>query len=462
MSRGRRGGRWFIATLALVAWAGTGTASAGFSTGLLGANYASADGTARTQELDWTVEAKAKVARIDVLWSAIAQARPQQPANPNDPAYDFAGLDAGVRDASARGLDVVLTVYRAPDFALGPRLPEDHFLGVWRPDPAEFAAFGRALATRYSGSYAGLPRVRFFEAWNEPNLSGFLSPQYEQTRSVATDHYRRMLNAFGDAVHGVQAGNRIIAGATAPYGDDPGGSRTRPLIFLRELLCLKQKRGELRRDQMCKGRAKFDILSHHPINLSGGPRLSAINPDDASTPDFKQVKNTLRAAERLNTINGRHPVWATEIWWETDPPQPNGVSLKRQARWTAESLYLLWKQGAKVVVNYVVRDHPPDNVEGTIDSGLVKANGIKKPSFAAFRFPFVVDRKQDGGLRAWGKAPIGGRVEIQRQAGQGWVTVSSANASANTVFTKALGGPGTHFRAKVGGETSMAWRAPKG
>jgi hypothetical protein len=445
------------ATCALVACAAP--ASASFSTGLLGSKYSSTDGPARTAEFDWTIEAKAEIARIDVSWRSVAKATPQTPTDPDDPAYDFVGLDAGVRDAAARGLDVVLTVYRAPDFALGPNSHDGLFDGVWRPDVDQFAAFGRALATRYSGSYAGLPRVRLFEVWNEPNLSAFLAPQYEKRRAVAPGHYRRMLNAFGGAVRAVNGGNQVIAGALAPYGDQPGGSRTRPLSFLRDLLCLKKKGGELRRDK-CGQEAEFDILSHHPINLSGGPRRSAIDPDDASTPDLKHVKGTLRAAERLNTVAGRHPVWATEIWWETDPPQPNGVSLKRQAKWTAESLYVLWKQGANVVINYIVRDQPPDNVGQTIDSGLVKANGKKKPSFSAFRFPFVVDRKRNRSLLAWGKAPLGGRVKIQRQAGKEWRTVASTRAGENKVFTKKLRGPRVRYRAKVGGEESMAWKPP--
>src|SRR3712207_8107630 len=53
---------------------------------------------------------------------------------------------------------------------------------------------------------------------------------------------RRMLNSFYEGVHAVHADNRVIAPALAPYGDPPGGSRMRPLVFLRELFCLKGRR----------------------------------------------------------------------------------------------------------------------------------------------------------------------------------------------------------------------------
>ena len=64
----------------------------------------------------------------------------------------------------------MFTVYRAPSFAEGPDPPGDAPAGSWRVDPQAFGDFGRALASRYSGAFQGLPQVRFFEAWNEPNL----------------------------------------------------------------------------------------------------------------------------------------------------------------------------------------------------------------------------------------------------------------------------------------------------
>ena len=52
--------------------------------------------------------------------------------------------------------------------------------GTGEPGPgAVRACSATAVARRYSGSFAGLPRVRMFEAWNEPNASFFLSPAFE-------------------------------------------------------------------------------------------------------------------------------------------------------------------------------------------------------------------------------------------------------------------------------------------
>ena len=79
-----------------------------------------------------------------------------------------------MRAAVARGLEPLLTSEQAPLWAErgtdGPRSTRD-------PDPAAVRRLRQAIARRYSGTVAGLPRVRLFEAWNEPNASFFLSPR---------------------------------------------------------------------------------------------------------------------------------------------------------------------------------------------------------------------------------------------------------------------------------------------
>ena len=151
------------------------------------------------------------------------------------------------------------------------------------------------------------------------------------------------------------------------------------------------------------------MVGHNPINLSGGPRRSAINPDDVSTPDLGAVVETLRAAERANTVKpgGRHPLWATEFWWNSDPPHPGAISPAKQGRWIEEALYLFWKAGARRRVALQIADsknflrgsrHRPVHRRRDSETGAT-----------AFRFPFVTERRADGRLLAWGRAPGGGQ-----------------------------------------------------
>jgi hypothetical protein len=433
---------------------------AAFTTGL-GLSGSASD---RDAWLQRARAAQSKIIRIGVPWSLIATARPANPADPADPAYNFTLLDDQISDTVAAGLRPLLTVVPAPAFAEGPGRPGSVAAGTWKPDPGAYGSFALALARRYSGSFAGLPRVRYFQAWNEPNLGQFLSPQYAGRKPVGAQHYRRMLNAFYEGVKSASRGNLVITGGTGPYGDRPGGARTRPLAFWREVLCLKKRKRNRLAGAKCNPKPRFDVLSHHAINTSGAPRRSAHHPDDVSTADLAALRRVLRTAERKHKIAGgrrRHQIWITEIWWESNPPDTfRGLPLQKHARYLEETLYLLWKGGAKVVVNLHTGDPPydPDRPLATADAGLYFADGRPKPALQAYRFPFVTERRSKGTLRAWGKAPVGGRVSVEARRKGGWRKVAGRRVGANRVFTVPVRLRGkAKLRARVGGETSLVW-----
>ncbi|MGZ5375753.1 MAG: hypothetical protein ACXWEF_04795 [Solirubrobacterales bacterium] len=449
---------------ALVAQA---SAARGLTTGFADPIYASGDAATRDLWLNRTAEAGAGIVRLSVNWSATAPTRPADPTNPADPAYDFSRLDRAVSAANQRGLETVLTAFAAPTWAEGPNRPIDAPPGSWKPNAAEFGLFARALATRYGGAFPDptlggtLPRVRFYQAWNEPNLDQYITPQYEGGQSVGPVIFRSLLNGFYDAVKAVHPDNVVISGGTAPYGEQPGGNRTRPLSFIRSLFCLKGRKKL--RPTACDALPKLDALAHHPINTSGGPNTSAIHPDDVSTPDLGEVKRILRAAERKRRVlpRGRRPLWVTEFWWNTNPPNPyRGVAPARQALWIEEALYLFWKQGAAVAINLQIRDseYQTSDPLSTNQSGLYFVDGQAKPSATAFRFPFVTERLSPRRLLAWGKAPQGGVLQIQRQAGGTWRTVKSLRVAAGGIFQTRLKLRGkASFRAVIGTESSLVW-----
>ena len=355
--------------------------AAKFQTGFADTLFSSPDPLTRATWLDRARSARSGVVRIDVSWNAVAPA--VEPPDPTDPAaYDWGALPAAAADAKARGLKVLLTVSNAPEWAEAPGRPFGAPSGTWKPDPEKFGQFARALAARFSSS------VRRYQAWNEPNLYTFLNPQYEGKNLVAATNYRRMLNAFYDGINAVQPSAFVVTAGTAPYGGPPGGNRTRPLAFLRKFLCLRG-RGKLKPVRCGGDKPKFDALAHHPINTSGGPTRSAFHPDDASTPDVHNVVRTLRKAERTNRVRGRHQVWLTEFWWETKPPdQCTGIPLRRHKRWIMQALRSFKRQGARVAINFQIRDTPYDPAacgRATFQSGAFFADGSRKPAFRAFR-----------------------------------------------------------------------------
>jgi hypothetical protein len=237
----------------------------------------------------------------------------------------------------------------------------------------------------------------------------------------------------------------------------------RPLVFLRELFCLKGRRHPTSKKQCSKSEIpRLDILSHHPINLFGAPPDHADHPDDATSGDLDRVKRVLRAAEKAGNVKprGRHPLWVTESFWYSNPPSDFGFPTAVQARYIEQSLYLFWRAGAEVVINFLVQDaaNPAGQSPVIFGTGLFFQDGTPKPALDAFRFPFVADRQRKGKVLAWGKSPATGELEIQLQVPDGWQTVKQLSVNDGAVFTSSLQIKGAAtLRAVVGSDASLPW-----
>jgi hypothetical protein len=477
--------------LAGIAFPASAPAQRGLVTGLSAVDlYQTRDASVRAFWFDRTVDADAGIVRLLIQWAGLTPpgfAPQERPPDPTNPAfYNLISIDRAVRDATARGVQVMITVNTAPDWAEGPEQPATVAEGAWKPNPSDVADLMQALAARYTGSYdpdgAGpqppLPAVKALQVWNEPNHERWLAPQFEGNQITGADRYREILNASYNAIKAVNPGVLVVTGGTSPYGDPPpggphapGGMAARPVQWWEKLLCVqpakskkkgkKSKQVRYARAAGCAGKPLFDVFAHQPIDNTGkGPLQSGPSRYDASTPDLGRVVAVLRAAERLGTVSaGPHPVWATEFWWDSNPPNPVGVPLDVQARWIEQSLYLFWKAGADTAINFQIRDTTlyPDTRNG-LQSGLYFLDGSPKPALTAFRFPFVTERLDQRTLRAWGKAPQAGRLRIQRLQGGRWKTVNKLGVGKSKVFVTKLRLRGKQrLRAKVRGSTSIVW-----
>jgi hypothetical protein len=431
--------------------------------------FASEEPETREHWLKTARETGGSIARIDVKWRSIA---PESPApgfdatNPSAPGYRWETLDDAVRSANANGLAVLFTVYQAPPWAEGSGRPRNTEPGSWKPQAGPYEAFARALASRYDGSYPDpllpgmhLPRVRYFEAWNEPNLDTYLNPQWEGNEWAGASRYRGLLNGFYAGVKSAQPTATVLAGSLAPFGDPPGGERTPPVLFLRSLLCLH---GGKLTPVPCPEPAHFDVLSDHPIAV-GAPSQSASSPLDVTTPDMGHLTTILDKAERKHLVlpRAKKPLWVTEFWYDTNPPDPNGLSLATQARWYEQDLYSFWQQGAQVAITLQIRDAPAGK-EGyafSNQSGAYFLDGSPKPSATAFRFPLVAHRTGPFKVAVWGIAPKGGKVKIQVLRNGSWKTLGTVSTVGRprpfmtTVELLRFG----QLRAVQGSETSLPW-----
>jgi hypothetical protein len=462
-----------LAALLLAAPSPAAAEPHGLRLGVADASFTSSDAALRDEWLARARSARASLVMLDASWAAIAPRRPPvgfDAADPADPFYDWEALDGAVRAAVAAGLEPVLDVEFAPAWAEGPGRPSPTLApgGTWLPQPEALGQFARSLAARYSGGFvdpadpaAGpLPRVRYFEIWSEENLSEHLNPLWRGRRLVGPAHYRAMLNAAYAAIHGADPAAKVIVGGLAPYGDArAGGSRIPPVWFWRSLLCL---RGAALRPVDCPDPAHFDIAAHNPIDVFG-PDRGALSPLDVSVPDIGRLTAIVRKAVSTGRVlpDRPKPFWAPEIWWDSDPPDPRGVPLARHARFLAESLFRLWREGVSAVVWWYMRDQAPGaaGFAATQQSGLFFRDGRPKPAYRAFRFPFVAHRAAGPRALVWGKAPAPGPLLVERRSAGGWAPLARLVAGPDRIFLAGVeAGGAARLRARQGGEASLAWR----
>jgi hypothetical protein len=454
--RGPRLLLFVCATLSLLLAAGASAASAPhpFRTAVyLGDELAAGDTAAASLHATG-----ATFVRIRVDWSAVAphdRSSGFDASDPGDPAYDWSTYDNQVTSATAHGLQPYLTVLKAPLWAQA--APPAQGDASNSPSASDLREFATAVARRYSGAFNGLPRVRYFQVWNEPNLSLYLVPQLVNGKPVAPGVYRGMLNAFADAVHAVHRDNVVIVGGLAPFRDvTPSvvaqNSDWGPLAFMRELLCLSPSL-----KPTCSTPAKFDVWAQHPYT-SGDARHRAALPNDVSLGDLPKVRRVLAAAIAAGHVVsvGRVGFWVTEFSWDSNPPDPQGVPMALETRWVAEAFHQMWLNDVTLVTWLMLTDAPL--ASSYFQSGLYYLNGKPKPLLRAFRFPFVAYR--DGsGISFWGRTPAGasGKLVLEQRIRGRWAPARSLRSDRYGIFAGTLPlSAATAVRARIGsrGETS--------
>lgn len=319
----------------------------------------------------------AQVVRVNLYWGGkfrVPRTKPIDGADPADRAYDWRPYDRIVLEAEGAKAEVAFTIFGTPAWANGGRAPN-------RPprDPERLEDFAYAAATRYSGSYERddgtvLPRVRFWIAWNEPNIPLGLVPQWRRVgrRWViqSARAYAEICNAIYEGVHfTLLTGQKVACGVTAPRGNNaPRRKRPSvdPLAFLRAM-----KRA---------GARTFDAYAHQPYYGSRfeGPSTQPRGPHAIT------LGNIDRLVGEVTRLYGRKRIWITEYGYETGPPDFTfGVSWARQARYLREAFAIARRHPRiDLMLWFLVKDEY--RLHGW-QSGLVSGAGKRKPSFAAFR-----------------------------------------------------------------------------
>jgi hypothetical protein len=336
---------------------------------------------------------RTEVLRVNLYWGGplgVARRKPDNGADPGDPAYDWRRYDRLVLNAARQRVRVAFSIFATPAWAnrgRGRNRPPDNAVHLEK--------FAYAAAARYSGTWERredgrtLPPVRLWIAWNEPNLNLGLVPQFRKVNGrwqiQSARDYARICNAIYDGVHVTAlTGQKVACGVTAPRGNNAPNQRrpsVSPLAFLRAM-----KRYGVR---------DFDAYAHQPYY--GAPRETPSTPPRAKTA--VTLGNIDRLVDEVTRLFGKKRIWLTEYGYQTRPPDLTfGVSWAQQAKYLAQA-YAIARAHPRIdmLLWFLVRDE--DRLDGW-QSGLLSVTGHRKPAFEAFRRmprlsePFVY--KDDG------------------------------------------------------------------
>jgi hypothetical protein len=377
--------------------------------------------------------------RVGVYWRILAPAN-DQVQKPNldmtDPASYlpdvWARYDRVIRGALARGIAVNLNLTSPVPRWAATASPRDDIQQTFGPSAEEFGTFVKAVGTRYSGAYQGLPRVDFWSIWNEPNQGGWLTPQWSTDPrndkawvEAAPATYRQLVAAawtnLADSGHGADT---ILIGETAPQGvTDRGLSRPlEPLRFLRRMYCVDDNLNLLKGSEaqvrgcpadpatfVAQNPGLFHAsgYAHHPYALLTPPSRRSTSSDSVSMGDLRALTRELtriyaRYGQKLPTKRGV-PLYLTEYGYQTKP-DPIHISFAQQAAWINEAEYIAYKNPLVRSMSQflLIDDAPAAGVDPkkdpqlywrTFQSGLKLLNGSRKPSYKAYITPIYVKQQ---------------------------------------------------------------------
>ena len=270
------------------------------------------------------------------------------------------------------------------------------------------AAFAAAVAKRY-------PWLRLWEIWNEPNLQSFLKPDSPRL------YVQRLLNPAYVELHALNPSNRVAGGATSPRSTSSGLS---PVTFMRG---------------MKAARARLDAYSHHPYPVTRGETPSrfarGVCRFCTGVLSLAHLDQLIREVKR---DFGPKRIWLTEYGYETNPPDPNGVSWALQSQYLAEAAQRAAAAPyVDMLVQFMLQDEARPN---GWQSGLISSTGFPKPAFNSFMLPIAVAARTGRRTTIWGQVRPGFGTrpyQLQRHAtGAGQPSASPA-LTTSTAPTRA-------------------------
>ena len=465
--------------------------------------------------------------KVSVVWSLIAP-NALGAQRPNFDAADPAAYPPGawsrydviVKQAARFGMGVYFMLQgpapvwaRAPGPVQGPVLSRT-------PIPREWSQFVTAVGRRYSGSYvpggasnakpppsllglplglggnsakpppAPLPRVSYWEIWNEPNEVSWLTPWFRRQgrRRLYTQPalYRGLVDqawsALSDTGH---TGDTILLGETANVG------RLDPIPFVRDLYCVGRSDLPLRGGDAAtvgcptSGSATsfvaahpglFDATgyAHHPYAFDLAPNRPYPHRSYVTLQNLPSLEHVLQRIYGAygRSVPGGVPLYLTEWGYESNPPNPFvRTSLAQQETWINEGEFMSWQYPwVRALAQFeLIDDGPKPHTRtgtrlywSTFQTGLEYSDGARKPSYSAYQIPIWLPRARHGaGVTVWGQLRPADHTTIQYaliQFARGRSTQFTTLSEPST--TSAEGFLVAHVTIPAAGSLRLAWLDP--
>ncbi len=246
------------------------------------------------------------------------------------------------------GTKVILDVVGTPQWETGS--PNEHAPPA---NPEDYAAFVGALAERFG------TRVSADEIWNEEDAPGWWAGGPDPAA------YARLLKATHPVVKDADPSATVVLGGLT--GND--------YAFLEGVY----KAG---------AKGSFDAVGVHTDTA-----CNVLSPYEfLRTAEGRMIPDSFLAYREVHAVmlaNGdEEPIWMTELSWRTTDAicsegawagqKAGGVSDEQQATYLRQAYHCLAQDPyVQVALWFALQD------EGVVTSGLLRANGSRKPSFAA-------------------------------------------------------------------------------
>ena len=296
--------------------------------------------------------------RFDFDWSII------QPNSAN--SFDWAAYDRLVNASQKHHLQMLGILTYTPAWARPAGCTDSQ--KCHPADPAQFATFAAAVASRYKGS-----GVHCWEIWNEPNNPSFWAP------AADPQAYTALLEQAAQAIRHQDKDSYIITGGLSPQATT--ATSYAPKAFLSAVYA-------------AGGRDSFDAVGDHPYTFPLSPA------DDTADDAWTQMASPQSSLRQIMQDNGdAKKIWITEFGAPTGGPGP--ISTISQPNLGAKPYVVNEELQAKILADaitkyksydwvgpffwYSYRDAGTDPSTNENFFGLLRYDQTEKPAYATFQ-----------------------------------------------------------------------------